>query len=138
MKVILSKPYANLVFRNLVNNAVKYNFPKGKIRIESTFHENEVIVSITDTGVGIRPEIIDKIWGELYIGDPSRHDPLSKGFGLPIVKKIVELHQGKLRYLVKEREKVQPSGFISLKDGVERVGSNNIDHTCRVRHIILR
>ncbi len=90
----MSKPYASLVFRNLVNNAVKYNFPKGKVTISAEVEDGEVKITITDTGMGIKREIMEKIWDELFIGDQSRHDPLSKGFGLSIVKKIVKLHHG--------------------------------------------
>jgi PAS domain S-box-containing protein len=93
----MSRPYANQVFRNLVNNAVKYNYPKGRISITVTAGKEKVEIIISDTGIGIKPEIIDKIWDELFVGDSSRHDPLSKGFGLAIVKKIVELHNGKIK-----------------------------------------
>lgn len=96
-EITISKPYANLVFRNLINNAVKYNYPNGRIRIRSELRDNEVEISISDTGMGIPPEIIDKIWAELFTGDPSRHDPLSKGLGLPIVKKIINQHNGRIK-----------------------------------------
>ena len=53
-----------------------------------------VAISIADTGIGISPDIKDRIWDELFIGDSARHDPSSKGFGLSIVKKIIEHHNG--------------------------------------------
>ena len=90
----LSKTYANLLFRNIINNAVKYNTPRGTVTISPSFKERTVVISITDTGIGISPDIQNKIWDELYIGDLSRNDPLSKGLGLPIGKRIIELHHG--------------------------------------------
>jgi signal transduction histidine kinase len=92
----VSKPYARVVFRNLINNAVKYSPPKGKVSIKVYLSGQDIVVSISDEGIGIPPESIDKIWNELFIGSSSRMDPFSKGFGLPIVKKIVELHDGRI------------------------------------------
>ena len=92
----VSKPYARVVFRNLINNAVKYSPPKGKVSIKVYLSGQNIVVSISDEGIGIPPESIDKIWNELFIGSSSRMDPFSKGFGLPIVKKIVELHDGRI------------------------------------------
>jgi len=92
--VMMSKPYAGLVFRNLINNAVKYNSPQGSVIVSSAFENGFVTISVTDTGIGIKPEDMGRIWDELFTGDPSRHDPLSKGFGLSIVRKIIKLHHG--------------------------------------------
>ena len=94
LMVSLSKPYAHLVFRNLVNNAVKFNAHRGEVNISAAITDEMVQITVKDTGIGISPVILDKIWDELYTGDPARRDPLSKGFGLSIVKKIVELHHG--------------------------------------------
>lgn len=94
INILISKIYANLVFRNLINNAVKYNSPHGMVTISALIIDQDVAISIQDTGIGISSEIIDKIWDELFTGDHARHDPLSKGFGLSIVKKIIELHGG--------------------------------------------
>lgn len=96
MMVRVSKPYAKMVFRNLVNNAVKYSPTKGTVSIQASFIDKDIAISISDEGIGITPEIIDKIWSELYVGSLSRQDPFSKGFGLSIVKKIVELHNGRI------------------------------------------
>ncbi|HWQ66570.1 MAG TPA: PAS domain S-box protein [Methanospirillum sp.] len=94
--VLFSKPYATLVFRNLINNAVKFNSPRGSIRISSHMTRSTVSVSISDTGIGISPELQNRIWDELYTGDNARQDPLSKGFGLSIVKRIILLHGGSI------------------------------------------
>ncbi|MDD1729519.1 MAG: PAS domain S-box protein [Methanospirillum sp.] len=94
LSVSMSKPYANLVFRNLINNAVKYNSPHGMVKVSASVEDETVKISIVDTGIGIPQAILDKIWDELFVGDSARHDPLSKGFGLSIVKKIVNLHHG--------------------------------------------
>ncbi len=90
----LSKLYAHQIFRNLLSNAVKYNIPDGTVTITACAVKNEIKIEVSDTGIGVPPENLGKIWDEFFIGDPARSDPLSKGFGLSIVKKIVELHKG--------------------------------------------
>lgn len=97
VNVRVSRPYAAVVFRNLINNAVKYNIPKGTVRVFADVEKGMLKLSIADTGVGIAPEMMGKIWDEMFIGDPARSDPLSKGFGLPIVRKIVMLHNGTIK-----------------------------------------
>ena len=92
--VSFSKPYAKLVFRNLINNAIKFNSPRGTVTIQTKSKRDTISVSVSDTGIGIAPEIQDKIWDEFYTGDSARKDPFAKGFGLGIVKKIVEMHNG--------------------------------------------
>jgi len=90
------KLYTDLAFRNIINNAIKYNVPKGKVTISASVQGHDLIISISDTGVGIPKAIQDKIWDELFTGDISRKDPLSKGLGLPIAKKIIELQNGSI------------------------------------------
>ena len=90
----LSRVYSHQLFRNLLNNAVKFNAYKGSIFIR--YHESPTghVISIQDTGIGIHPNDIYRIWDEFFISDASRHDPESKGLGLSIVRKIIELHGG--------------------------------------------
>ena len=90
----LSRVYSHQLFRNLLNNAVKFNAFKGSVSIRYRESPTGHVISIQDTGIGIRPEDIYRIWDEFYITDVSRHDPESKGLGLSIVRKIVELHGG--------------------------------------------
>ena len=93
----LSKSHSRQLFRNLVNNAVKYNSFKGKVTITGRNEKDGVTVTISDTGTGINPDVMDKIWDEFTTGDASRRDPESKGLGLPIVRRIVVLHGGTIR-----------------------------------------
>lgn len=90
----LSRVYSHQIFRNLLNNAVKFNAFKGSVSIR--YHESPYghEISIQDTGIGIHQDDIYRIWDEFFISDTSRHDPESKGLGLSIVRKIVELHGG--------------------------------------------
>lgn len=84
------------LFTNLFTNAVKYTEGHGMITIDTKLVDEEVLVSVTDTGIGISAEHIDHLFDEYYKVDHSRHDFESSGLGLPICKRIVEKHGGKI------------------------------------------
>jgi signal transduction histidine kinase/CheY-like chemotaxis protein len=86
------------VFWNLLNNAVKFTPENG--RIEVTFREQDgwAVVSVRDSGRGIDPEFLPKVFDRFRQADPSAsraHGGL--GLGLAIVKQLVELHGGTVR-----------------------------------------
>jgi len=84
------------VFNNLIGNSIKYMPKGGTITFDAKTEEDVVTVSITDTGVGMTKEQLNQIFDEFYIADESRHDRVSSGLGLPICKRIVEKHNGKI------------------------------------------
>lgn len=96
LSVCVSKVFGTSIFSNIINNAAKYNNPSGKIVITATEEDTSILISIADTGIGISADTIEKIWNELFICDSSRNDPLSKGLGLSMVRKIVTLHGGEI------------------------------------------
>jgi signal transduction histidine kinase len=96
LTICISKLFGFTIFSNIINNAVRYNVREGRITITAAEKGGTVSVSFADTGIGMKKEVIDKIWDELYISDPSRSDPGSKGFGLSMVRKIVSLHGGEV------------------------------------------
>lgn len=81
------------VFGNLLDNAVKYTPSGGRIDIEAHRQNQQATVTIGDTGSGISPEDLDKIWDRLYRGDKSRSQR-RLGLGLCLVKAIVLAHGG--------------------------------------------
>jgi signal transduction histidine kinase len=80
---------------NLLDNAVKYTPPGGRIEVAAYEQGRQKIVAIKDTGVGIPPEEIPKIWDRLYRGDRSRSQR-GLGLGLSLVKAIIEAHGGRV------------------------------------------
>uniref|UniRef100_A0A7C3UU96 histidine kinase n=1 Tax=candidate division WOR-3 bacterium TaxID=2052148 RepID=A0A7C3UU96_UNCW3 len=83
-------------FINLMDNAVKYT-EKGKIEIKLIQGLDYVEISFSDTGIGIPPEDLDKIFERFYVVDKSRSQKFGgSGLGLAIVKHIVNLHKGKV------------------------------------------
>lgn len=84
------------VFNNVLNNAVKYSKKQGIITIEAEQDDENIILSIKDTGIGMTSDQIQRIFDEFYKADGSRHDFDSSGLGMPICKRIMELHHGNI------------------------------------------
>jgi len=86
------------VIRNLVNNAIKFTNEKGKIYITTTKNAESIEINIKDTGLGIAPDVIDK----LFRLDEKQHSTLGtkgekgSGLGLILCKEFVEKHGGKI------------------------------------------
>ena len=101
------------VLTNLVGNAVKFTPNDGKITLEAKLSEGkkELEVSVKDTGIGIAPEDLPKIFSKFYQCGGGRmiSDVNGTGIGLSIAKEIVELHGGKIWV---ESEKGQGARFI--------------------------
>lgn len=81
------------VFANLLDNAIKYTPDGGTVRISASRSETDVVVTVTDSGAGISPEHLPRIWDRLYRADPSRSER-GLGLGLSLVKAYVEAHGG--------------------------------------------
>jgi two-component system, OmpR family, phosphate regulon sensor histidine kinase PhoR len=82
------------VLRNLVENAVHYSPDGATIRLEATRSDGSVRISVSDSGPGIPPEDLSRIFERFYRVDKSRARPGGTGLGLAIVKHLVELHGG--------------------------------------------
>jgi signal transduction histidine kinase len=83
------------VLANLLDNAIKYTPAGGRIDIEAFRREQEVVITVKDTGVGIPDEELLKIWDRLYRGDKSRSQR-GLGLGLSLVKAVVRAHGGQV------------------------------------------
>jgi signal transduction histidine kinase/CheY-like chemotaxis protein len=86
------------VLYNLLSNAIKFTPEAGTITVEAKLRKQaqDVVVSVTDSGVGIPPEHIDKIWGEFYMIQGEHQKQKGTGLGLALVKRLVELHGGSI------------------------------------------
>jgi signal transduction histidine kinase len=81
----------NQVWTNLVHNALQAMNNKGTLTIDATQQDTRVLISITDSGKGIPPEIKSKIFEPFFTTKPAGE---GSGLGLDIVKKIIEKHEG--------------------------------------------
>ena len=91
-----SKEMLNQVWINLLDNAVKFNRENGIISIALKKKEDNIIITISDNGIGISKEALPKVFDKFYQGDTS-HSTLGNGLGLAMVKKIIELHNGTIK-----------------------------------------
>ena len=85
------------VVGNLLDNSIKYT-PKGSIHVwlQKTL-ENKILISISDTGVGIRPEVLPGLFEKFTRApDASKTNILGTGLGLYVARKMVEAHGGKV------------------------------------------
>lgn len=83
------------VLANLVDNAVKYTEPGGRIAIAATRAADGAVITVSDTGAGIPADELPHVWSRLYRGDKSR-STRGLGLGLSLVKAIVEAHGGRV------------------------------------------
>lgn len=82
---------------NLLTNAIKYNRNGGEIKFRIAKEDGNVLVQISDNGIGIEEELLDRIFERFYVVDNSRSKKISStGLGLSIVKHIVEAHGGRI------------------------------------------
>jgi two-component system phosphate regulon sensor histidine kinase PhoR len=93
--VNVDKDRIEQVLINLIDNAIKFNRDKGKIKIYSQELDDRIKFIIEDSGIGIPPKDLPRIFERFYRVDKARSRELSgTGLGLSIVKHIIELHGG--------------------------------------------
>ncbi|WP_273128517.1 two-component system histidine kinase PnpS [Metabacillus sp. HB246100] len=86
------------IFINLINNALTYTPQGGSVRVDVEASETYAKVIVTDTGIGIKPEEIPRIFERFYRVDRARsRNSGGTGLGLAIVKHLVEAHKGQIR-----------------------------------------
>ena len=81
---------------NLIDNAVKYTPRGGTVDVEIYRQNQDAVISVRDTGVGIPLSETQHIWDRLYRSDRSRSKP-GQGLGLSLVKAIAVAHGGDVR-----------------------------------------
>jgi two-component system, OmpR family, phosphate regulon sensor histidine kinase PhoR len=82
------------ILRNLVENAVNYSPPETDIWLTAERHDRTVHIVVSDSGPGIPPNDLSRVFERFYRVDKSRSGPGGTGLGLSIVKHLVELHEG--------------------------------------------
>ena len=94
--LILEDDLYQIVF-NLVENGIKYNTPGGKLSIKLFREEDNAVLSVTDTGVGIPDDAMDHIFERFYRVDKARSRATGgSGLGLAIVRAIVQRNRGRI------------------------------------------
>lgn len=84
-------------FANLVENAINYTPENGEVSILTAQSDQEVIVTIIDTGIGIPQKDQETVFNRFFRAQNARHtNPNGTGLGLAIVKKVMDRHQGRI------------------------------------------
>lgn len=82
----------SIIISNIISNAIKYSEEQGEISIILSKKEGKTICTISDNGIGIAVEDLDKIFNPFYRSSPTNHPEIKgSGLGLSIVKKIAQL-----------------------------------------------
>jgi signal transduction histidine kinase len=86
------------IFWNLLSNAVKFTPSGGLVTIQVARSDEHVIVTVTDTGEGIAPEVLPHVFERFRQADPHSGRRFGGlGIGLPIVQQLVDLHGGTIQ-----------------------------------------
>jgi len=96
-EMFLDSSQIERVFINLVGNAIKFTPEKGTISIK-VVHKNKIVtVEVSDTGIGIPKDAMTRLFDEFYrVENQINQNVKGTGLGLPLAKKIVEAHNGKM------------------------------------------
>ena len=83
------------VFTNLVSNAINYSPDGGEVTVSAVSHGDYLEVRVQDTGIGIEPEEVAKIFDKFYrVKHPKTRQVIGTGLGLSLVKGLIEAHRG--------------------------------------------
>lgn len=96
-KILIYGSYDNMIsaVENLVSNSLRFTPNGGEIKVELSQKENNLMIEISDTGIGISPDNLKKIFDKfIQIDDNS---PGSLGLGLSIAKEVIEIHNGEIK-----------------------------------------
>ena len=96
-KLWMDSQLITMVFRNLLNNAIKFTPMNGTITVESRETSREVIFCVSDSGAGMSDEQANRIFKHKSSDrNSAEHDAKGTGLGLPLCREIVELHHGRI------------------------------------------
>ena len=95
--VLADKDTVQRVVTNLFDNAIKFNYQNGYIKIAVKRHNGKIEISIENSGIGIEPDELLHIWERFYKTDKSRsYDKKGMGLGLYLVQGIIAAHDEKI------------------------------------------
>lgn len=95
----------SIALNNLIENAIKYNYDDGWVRVTLNADHKFFYVKIEDSGVGIPEDVQDKIFDRFYRVDKARsRDTGGTGLGLSLTRSTVLLHRGSIKLHSKEKE----------------------------------
>jgi len=105
----------DIIFNNLISNAVKYNRDNGKVDVTLSKSGEDITIRVSDTGFGMTPEETDRLFGEFVrIKNDNTRNIMGSGLGLSILKRLSALYNGKI--MVDSRKDVGTTFTVILKN----------------------
>lgn len=97
MYVWMDEDKITQVLDNVISNAIKYSPEGGAIRFDAQSTRKQLVISVSDEGIGMPPDTVDKIFDRFYRVDKSRAREMGgTGLGLAIAREIIDAHHGKI------------------------------------------
>jgi two-component system sensor histidine kinase/response regulator len=92
--MLAQRAHLQSLWTNLLDNAIRYT-PKGEVRVTLSLQGDQLVSTVTDTGIGISTDELGRIFQEFYRSESARAEvPFGTGLGLPIANQIVKAYQG--------------------------------------------
>ncbi len=113
IRIYADKAMIGTILRNLISNAIKFTMPGGRIVLSAHENQNEVIFSVSDTGVGIPKDSMDKLFRlDKNYSTSGTQNERGTGLGLILCREFVEKHEGKI--WVESQERKGSSFYFSI------------------------
>ena len=93
--VLADEAMMEIVFNNLISNAIKFTEAGGRILLRQVKDGDQVVVTVADTGCGMDEATLDRIFDKFYQGDTS-HSKEGNGLGLALVRRVLEISGGSI------------------------------------------
>ncbi len=121
--VFIDKDMVRVSINNLLTNAIKYNRPGGSVSLTAEETDESVFIRVEDTGFGIPPESLDKVFEKFYrVDNENTREQSGHGLGLTLAKNIIDLHHGKLTVESTLDKGTTFTILFNKKDGLIREG----------------
>jgi len=92
-----TKDHATQLLSNLIDNAIKYTNPGGKVNVSFRAERGFVVGTVEDTGIGMAAEDLARVFDGFFRADNAKEiEPYGTGLGLSLVKRLVDLYDGQL------------------------------------------
>lgn len=112
-ELVANAEQLDILFNNILSNAINYCYPDTEVDIGVRLIEDNLKVAVSDKGIGIKKEHLDKVFQEYFRSEKATLvNKDSTGLGLPIAKRIMELHGG--RIWIESKEDVGTTVFMEF------------------------
>lgn len=94
---LVDENHIKVIFSNLISNAIKFTNKNGNIIIDVDHDDDKIVVSVTDTGIGMSTEEIEKVLSvNIHFSKPGTQGETGTGIGLLLCRELIEINGGKL------------------------------------------